>query len=73
LASSQGDGSALFYARRIADKIGRDIDYGSLTVEVRSREGKLLATVAPSEGRGCEQFALIATAPRALSGAQRSL
>ncbi|ASY68999.1 DUF6894 family protein [Sinorhizobium fredii] len=53
------DGSALYYARRIADKIGRDVDYGSLKVEVRSSEGKLLATVAPSEGRGCEQFALI--------------
>ncbi|WOS64428.1 hypothetical protein [Sinorhizobium fredii] len=37
-----------------------DVDYGSLRVEVRSSEGKLLATVVPSEGRGCEQFALIA-------------
>lgn len=54
------DGSALYYARRIADKIGRDVDYGSLRVEVRSSEGKVLATVVPSEGRGCEQFALIA-------------
>lgn len=53
------DGSALYYARRIADKIGRDVDYGSLKVEVRLSEGRLLATVAPSGGRGCEQFALI--------------
>ena len=53
------DGSALYYAQRIADKIGRDADYGSLKVQVRSSEGKLLATVAPSEGRGREQFALI--------------
>ncbi|PDT84401.1 hypothetical protein [Sinorhizobium sp. BJ1] len=53
------EGSALYYARRIADKIGRDADYGSLKVEVRSGEGKLLATVAPSEGRGHEQFAFI--------------
>ncbi|WP_082909653.1 DUF6894 family protein [Sinorhizobium glycinis] len=53
------DGSALYYAQRIADRIGRDADYGSLKVQVRSGEGKPLATVAPSEGRGREQFALI--------------
>jgi hypothetical protein len=56
------DGSALYYAQRIADKIGRDADYGSLKVEVRSSEGKLIATVAPSVGRGREQFALLGRA-----------
>ncbi|WP_026623141.1 hypothetical protein [Ensifer sp. WSM1721] len=53
------EGSALYYAQRIADKIGRDADYGSLRVEVRTSEGILLAIIAPSEGRGCEQFALV--------------
>ncbi|WEX87061.1 hypothetical protein PZN02_003406 [Sinorhizobium garamanticum] len=53
------EGSALYYAQRIADKIGRDTDYESLKVEMRSSEGILLATVAPSEGRRREQLALI--------------
>jgi hypothetical protein len=53
------EGSALYYARRVADKIGRDADYGSLRVEVRTSEGTLLASIAPSEGRGCEQLALV--------------
>ncbi|APG84595.1 DUF6894 family protein [Sinorhizobium americanum] len=53
------EGSALYYAQRIADRIGRDVDYGSLQVKVRSSEGKLLATVSASAGRGREQFALM--------------
>ncbi|WP_034854903.1 DUF6894 family protein [Sinorhizobium sojae] len=53
------EGSALYYAQRIADKIGRDADYGSLKVEVRTSEGGLLATILPSEGRRREQLALI--------------
>ena len=53
------EGSALYYAQRTADKIGRDADYGSLKVEIRSSNGILLATVTPSEGRRREQLALI--------------
>ncbi|THK38666.1 hypothetical protein EHS39_07910 [Ensifer sp. MPMI2T] len=53
------EGSALYYAQRIADTIGRDADYGSLKVEIRSSKGILLATVTPSEGRRREQLALI--------------
>jgi hypothetical protein len=53
------EGSALYYARRVADKIGRDADHGSLRVEVRTSEGTLLASIAPSEGRGSEQLALV--------------
>jgi hypothetical protein len=53
------EGSAIYYAQRIADRIGRDADYGSLRVDVRSRDGVLLATIAPSDGRGRERFALI--------------
>ncbi|OOG67280.1 hypothetical protein B0E45_21655 [Sinorhizobium sp. A49] len=53
------EGSALYYGQRIADKIGRDADYGSLKVHVRSGNGELLAVIAPSDGRGREQDALI--------------
>ncbi|MBB4187386.1 DUF6894 family protein [Sinorhizobium terangae] len=53
------EGSALYYAQRIADKIGRDAGYGSLKVEVRSKRGTLLATVVPSVGRGRERLALV--------------
>ena len=53
------EGSALYYAQRIADRIGRDADYRSLCVEVRSSAGGLLATVTPSSGRGGEQVALV--------------
>ncbi|WP_457583218.1 hypothetical protein [Ensifer canadensis] len=53
------EGSALYYGQRIADRIGRDADYGSLKVHVRSGSGELLAIVAPSDGRGREQDALI--------------
>ncbi|AHK44397.1 MULTISPECIES: hypothetical protein [Ensifer] len=53
------EGSALYYGQRIADKIGRDADYGSLRVHVRSGSGEILATIAPSDGRGREQDALI--------------
>ncbi|NVD38562.1 hypothetical protein HT585_06845 [Ensifer sp. HO-A22] len=53
------EGSALYYGQRIADKIGRDADYGSLKVHVRSDNGELLAVIAPSDGRGREQDALI--------------
>ncbi|MCA1407867.1 hypothetical protein I6F26_27930 [Ensifer sp. IC3342] len=53
------EGSALYYAQRIADRIGRDADYGSLKVEVRSSRGTLLATVLPSVGRGRERLALV--------------
>lgn len=53
------EGSALYYGQRIADRIGRDADYGSLKVHVRSGKGALLAVIAPSDGRGREQDALI--------------
>lgn len=53
------EGSALYYGQRIADRIGRDADYGSLKVHVRSGNGELLAMIAPSDGRGREQDALI--------------
>lgn len=53
------EGSALYYGQRIADKIGRDADYGSLKVHVRSGNGALLAVIAPSDGRRREQDALI--------------
>ncbi|GEM_PF-1415545 len=53
------EGSALYYGQRIADRIGRDADYGSLKVHVRSGKGELLAVIAPSDGRGREQDALI--------------
>lgn len=54
------EGSALYYGQRIADKIGRDADYGSLKVEVFSSNRRLLATIVPSIGRGGEQRALLA-------------
>jgi hypothetical protein len=57
------EGSALYYAQRIADKIGRDSDYRSLKVEVRTSDGRLLATILPSEGRRREQVALIGRHP----------
>lgn len=71
------EGSALYYAQRIADRIGRDADYGSLRVDVRSSDGVLLATIAPSDGRGWERFALIgrrcpAMFPHTANGALRS-
>lgn len=53
------EGSAVYYGQRIADRIGRDADYGSLKVHVRSGSGELLAVIAPSDGRGREQDALI--------------
>ncbi|MDW9568762.1 hypothetical protein GOA98_17000 [Sinorhizobium meliloti] len=53
------EGSALYYAQRIADRIGRDADYGSLKVRIRSQTGALLATVTPSLGRVAEQDALL--------------
>ena len=53
------EGSALYYGQRIADKIGRDADYGSLKVHVLSSNRKLLATIVPSIGRGIEQRALL--------------
>ena len=53
------EGSALYYAQRIADRIGRDADYGSLKVRIRSQAGALLATVTPSRGRVAEQDALL--------------
>ena len=53
------EGSALYYAQRIADRIGRDADYGSLKVRIRSQAGALLATVTPSLGRVAEQDALL--------------
>ena len=53
------EGSALYYGQRIADKIGRDADYGSLKVEVFSSNRRLLATIVPSIGRGGEQRALL--------------
>jgi hypothetical protein len=52
-------GSAVYYGQRIADKIGRDTDYRSLTVHVRTFEGSLLTVVAASAGRGYEQMALM--------------
>lgn len=52
-------GSAVYYGQRIADKIGRDSDYRSLTVHVRTDEGSVLAVVAASAGRGFEQMALM--------------
>ena len=52
-------GSAVYYGQRIADKIGRDADYRSLTVHVRTFEGAVLAIVAASAGRGYEQLALM--------------
>ncbi|WP_426124041.1 DUF6894 family protein [Pararhizobium sp. PWRC1-1] len=52
-------GSAVYYGQRIADKIGRDSDYRSLTVHVRTFDGPVLAIVAASAGRGYEQLALI--------------
>lgn len=52
-------GSAVYYGQTIADKIGRDSDYRSLTVHVRTVEGSLLAIVAASAGRGFEQMALM--------------
>ncbi|MEI2299906.1 hypothetical protein [Ensifer sp. MJa1] len=54
------EGSALYYGQRIADKIGRDADYGSLKVQVFSWDRRLLATISPSAGRGGEQRALLA-------------
>ena len=53
------EGSALYYGQRIADRIGRDADYGSLRVEVFSSNRRLLATIVPSSGRGGEQRALL--------------
>ncbi|WP_139108440.1 MULTISPECIES: hypothetical protein [unclassified Ensifer] len=53
------EGSALYYGQRIADKIGRDADYGSLKVQVFNSEHRLLATIVPSIGRGREQRALL--------------
>lgn len=53
------EGSAIYYAQRIADRIGRDADYGSVRADVRANDGVLLTTVAPSDGRGRERFALI--------------
>lgn len=53
------EGSAVYYGQRIADKIGRDVDYGSLKVEIFSSNRRLLATVVPSIGRGGEQRALL--------------
>ncbi|WP_349437091.1 hypothetical protein [Pararhizobium sp. A13] len=52
-------GSAVYYGQRIADKIGRDADYKSLKVHVRSLDGSVLAIVAASSGRAGEQVALI--------------
>ena len=52
-------GSAVYYGQRIADRIGRDADYRSLTVHVRTLEGSVLAIVAASAGRGYEQMALV--------------
>ncbi len=52
-------GSAVYYGQRIADRIGRDSDYRSLTVHVRTDEGSVLAVVAASAGRGYEQLALM--------------
>ncbi|HEV7305860.1 DUF6894 family protein [Ensifer sp.] len=54
------EGSAIYYGQRIADRIGRDSDYSSLTVLVHSANRKLLATIRPSVGRGGEQRALLA-------------
>lgn len=53
------EGSALYYGQRIADKIGRDADYGTLKVQVFSSDRRLLATIVPSVGRGGEQRALL--------------
>ncbi|OKP64419.1 hypothetical protein BTE77_34870 [Ensifer adhaerens] len=53
------EGSALYYGQRIADRIGRDVDYGSLKVQVFNSERRLLATIVPSAGRGQEQRALL--------------
>lgn len=53
------EGSAVYYGQRIADKIGRDANYTSLKVHVRSPDGCVLAIIAASAGRGCEQVALI--------------
>jgi hypothetical protein len=53
------EGSAVYYGQRIADRIGRDADYRSLKVHVRSLDGSVLAIVAASSGRGREQVALI--------------
>lgn len=53
------DGSAVYYGQRIADKIGRDADYRSLKVHVRAPDGCVLAIIAASAGRVCEQEALI--------------
>ena len=53
------EGSALYYARRIADRIGRDDDYRSLKVHIHAAGGALLAVVAASAGRGREQTALL--------------
>ncbi|HEV7320963.1 MAG TPA: hypothetical protein VGO04_20385 [Ensifer sp.] len=53
------EGSALYYGQRIADKIGRDADYGSLKVEVFNSAHRLLATILPSIGRRHEQQALL--------------
>ncbi|ABR60106.1 hypothetical protein GOC91_19000 [Sinorhizobium medicae] len=53
------EGSALYYGQRIADRIGRDVDYGSLKVRVRSEAGVMLAALTPSQGRGVEQDALL--------------
>lgn len=52
------EGSAVYYGQRIADKIGRDANYASLKVHVRSPDGCVLAIIAASAGRGCEQVAL---------------
>lgn len=52
-------GSAIFYGQQIADRIGRDADYRSLTVHVRIPNGAILAVMAASNGRGIEQRALM--------------
>jgi hypothetical protein len=52
-------GSAVYYGQTIADRIGRDADYRSLKVHVRSPDGAVLAIVATSAGRGREQMALL--------------
>lgn len=52
-------GSAVYYGQRIADRIGRDADYRSLSVHIRTDEGALLAILTASAGRGLEQRALM--------------
>ncbi|WP_438750458.1 DUF6894 family protein [Pararhizobium sp. O133] len=52
-------GSAVYYGQQIADRIGRDADYRSLAVHIRTFEGSLLAVLTASAGRGLEQRALM--------------